>query len=280
MAVLTRITDFIPNTLIVSQEVDDEFNQLVNILSGASTNKDALIKYSDGSGAVLRLDQLGAGLIQQWLQNGSVKSRINNNGSLESIAGPVIAASQLIAAPLTIDGTTDIVLKSNGFITGYPKCLHSSSAQVGNVGGGLDTLRTVSVPAGSLLANDDWAHCRFSGNMATNDADKRFFVSVDGTTFLDTGLIDLDAFGWSIDVKMIRVSSTSIRVNISLRAGQIYSTSAGGISGSGAANQATSGTETVSDLSTNAYNVLVAAEATSNDDVTITESILVVCQMS
>jgi hypothetical protein len=82
MAVLTRITDFIPNTLIESQEVDDEFNQLVNLLSGVSTNKDTLLKYDHATDPVLRVDQLGAGVIQRWLQNGSEKARIINDGSL------------------------------------------------------------------------------------------------------------------------------------------------------------------------------------------------------
>jgi hypothetical protein len=82
MAVLTRVTDFIPNTLIKSQEVDDEFNQLVNLLSGGSTNKDTLLKFSDATNPVLRVDQLGAGVIQQWLQNGAVKTVIDNSGFL------------------------------------------------------------------------------------------------------------------------------------------------------------------------------------------------------
>jgi hypothetical protein len=280
MAVLTRVTDFIPNTLIVSQEVDDEFNQLVNLLSGVSDDNDTILRYTHATDPVLKVDQLGAGLIQQWLQNGSVKSRINNNGSFESVAGPALAASQSIAAPLTIDGATDIVLKTNGYITGYPRSLHSDPTQTGNVGGGLDTLRTVSVPAGSLAANNDWAHCHLSGNLASNDNDKRLFVSVDGTTFLDSGLIDIDAFGWWIDISIIRVSSTSIRVNIVQTAGNITVTSAGAITTTGAGSKAASGTESVADLAANAFNIVMATEATSNDDVTITQSRLVVCQMS
>jgi hypothetical protein len=81
MAVIVRITDFIPNTLIESQEVDDEFNQLVNLLSGVSTNKDTLLKYDHATDPVLRVDQLGAGAIQRWLQNGVEKAVVNNDGS-------------------------------------------------------------------------------------------------------------------------------------------------------------------------------------------------------
>lgn len=82
MAVIQRITDFIPNTLIVSQEVDDEFNQLVNLLSGVSTGVDTLLKFSDAANPVLRVDQLGAGVIAQFLQNGAVKTTIDNSGHL------------------------------------------------------------------------------------------------------------------------------------------------------------------------------------------------------
>jgi hypothetical protein len=87
MAVLTRITDFIPSTLIESQEVDDEFNQLVNLLSGVSTNKDTLLKFSDGTNPVLRVDQLGAGLIQQWLNNGTSRASLSALGKLLLPAG-------------------------------------------------------------------------------------------------------------------------------------------------------------------------------------------------
>ena len=121
MSVLVKLNTWVPLTLIESAEVSAEFQQIIDMLAGTSTTKDAIIKFSNATDPVLRLDQTGAGLIQQWIQNGTVKSRINNNGSLESIAGPVIAASQLIAAPVTIDGTTDIILKANGRIVGYPR---------------------------------------------------------------------------------------------------------------------------------------------------------------
>src|SRR5262245_48296396 len=81
MSLLVRVTDFVPSTLIKSQEMDDELNQLVNLLSGVSTTKDTLLKFSDGTNPVLRVDQLGAGKIQQWLQNGVEKAFIGNDGS-------------------------------------------------------------------------------------------------------------------------------------------------------------------------------------------------------
>jgi len=87
MAVLQRITDFVPNTLIESQEVDDEFNQLVNLLSGVSTSKDTLLKYNHASDPVLRVDQLGAGTIQTWLNNGTSRATLSALGKLLLPAG-------------------------------------------------------------------------------------------------------------------------------------------------------------------------------------------------
>lgn len=92
MAVLLRITDFVPSTLIKSQEMDDELNQLVNILSGVSTNKDMLIKFSDAANPALRVDQLGAGQILQLLQNGAIKTAFDNSGYLYIGAGVTDAA--------------------------------------------------------------------------------------------------------------------------------------------------------------------------------------------
>lgn len=82
MAVLVRLFDFTPGTLIQSAQVDSEFNQLVNILSGVSSANDLLMKYNHATDPVLGVDQLGAGAIQRWLQNGTEKSSIRNNGGL------------------------------------------------------------------------------------------------------------------------------------------------------------------------------------------------------
>jgi hypothetical protein len=77
--------------------------QLTDILSGQSTDKDVLVKYSHATGAVLRLDQLGAGKILQLLQNGSEKARIDNDGSaviaglsasLSHASNPVVNVNQ------------------------------------------------------------------------------------------------------------------------------------------------------------------------------------------
>lgn len=285
MAVIQRITDFIPNTLIVSQEVDDEFNQLVNLLSGVSTNKDTLLKYSHATDPVLRVDQLGAGVVQQWLQNGTVKSRINNNGSLESIAGPVIAASQLIAAPLTIDGATDIVLKSNGFIVGYSKTILVDSSTVGNVGTGQDNLHTPSIAANILATNGDYVDFEFSGSFTNNDDNKRVGYSVGGTVVEDTGLIDIDSLGWTMRGRIIRLTSTSVRVTSFHNQGVQQIDSAAAVSATGIGSRSTQRTSDItglSDLGANSLAIVVFGESATatNDNVQQKLTILQATQMA
>lgn len=101
MALLARLFDFTPATTIVSADVDSEFNQLVNILNGTSTNKDALIKYNHATDPVLRVDQVGAGVIQRWLQNGTEKCSIRNNGALR------INSAQEAADPMRLSVNAD-----------------------------------------------------------------------------------------------------------------------------------------------------------------------------
>lgn len=282
MAVLTRITDFIPSTLIESQEVDDEFNQLVNLLSGVSTNKDTLLKYSNATDPVLRVDQLGAGVIQQWLQNGSVKSRINNNGSFESIAGPALAASQAAAAPFTVDGTTDIILKANGQIVGYARVIEVNTTATGNVGAGTDSLHSFSLPANSLATDEDFVKVEYGGSFAVNNNDKRIQITADGQTAFNSGAKDIDFGFWRAEVTYTRVSATSLRASGFILMGQIVVGTDGAIDTGNSSYdyRAINATLTVANLTSNAITLLVQAEAVADNDVVQNSSHISVTQMT
>src|SRR5262245_21875455 len=65
--------------------LDGEFNQLVGtngILNGGSTSNRILTKYNHATEPVVECDQLGAGLIAQFKQNGVEKAKVANNGDL------------------------------------------------------------------------------------------------------------------------------------------------------------------------------------------------------
>lgn len=82
MAVLIRLFDFTPMTLIQSAQIDAEFNQLVNILSGVSTDKNVAISYDHATVAPFAANQEGAGPIATFSLLGSTVFTIGNSGGL------------------------------------------------------------------------------------------------------------------------------------------------------------------------------------------------------
>lgn len=112
MALLLRLNDFQPGTLILSGQVDAEFNQLVNILSGVSTDKDVLIKYNHALDPALRVDQIGGGFIQRWLASGVEKASINSAGNM-GLSGSLT----LTAVAPTINFTDSTGGEEAGFIS-------------------------------------------------------------------------------------------------------------------------------------------------------------------
>src|SRR5262245_14419575 len=64
--------------------LDGECNQLVGasgVLNGGTTGSKLLVKTSDGTDPPVDCDQVGAGLLARWKQNGSSKATITNDGS-------------------------------------------------------------------------------------------------------------------------------------------------------------------------------------------------------
>lgn len=70
-----------------SPRVSQELNNIVDALSGVSTDKEILLKYNHATDPVLRVDQLGAGIIQRWLQNGTERASLSGLGKLLLPAG-------------------------------------------------------------------------------------------------------------------------------------------------------------------------------------------------
>lgn len=65
--------------------LDNEFNQYVGvagIFNGGTTGTKLLIKSSDASDPPVEIDQIGAGPLAEWKQNGSLKASIDNDGDL------------------------------------------------------------------------------------------------------------------------------------------------------------------------------------------------------
>src|SRR5262245_42492105 len=95
-------------------KLDNEFNQLVGtngILNGGSTSNRQLTKYNHATEPVLELDQLGAGLIAQFKQNGVEKARVENDGDLVSngitTAAGVVTFGSIPVGPASDPTTTN-----------------------------------------------------------------------------------------------------------------------------------------------------------------------------
>jgi hypothetical protein len=188
MAVIQRITDFIPNTLIESQEVDDEFDQLVKLLSGVSTNKDTLLKYNNATDPVLRVDQLGAGLIQQWLNNGTARASLSALGKL------------LLPAGIGATPSTDQISNFGTYFIDP-----NIRATVANT---TETDLSTKTMAANVLANDgDFVILLAGVNYAANANTKRFRIYFGATAIFDTGATVLNGVNHLYVVYLFRRTS-------------------------------------------------------------------------
>jgi len=84
--------------------LDDELNDIkgaTGFLNGGTTGKKLLVKSSDGADPPLEIDQIGAGPLAEWKQNGTLKVSINNSGQIVSD----VATG---TAPFDVDSTTEV----------------------------------------------------------------------------------------------------------------------------------------------------------------------------
>lgn len=103
-SLLGRILASFQATIPVSSlnDLDSEFNQYVGaagVFNGGTTAKKLLVKSSDASDPPLELDQIGAGPLAEWKQNGTLKVSIENSGQIDS----TVATG---TAPIDVDSTT------------------------------------------------------------------------------------------------------------------------------------------------------------------------------
>lgn len=155
-------------------------------------------------------------------------------------------------------------------------CIHHDVSAVGNVGAGLDTLHTFSVPSGTLATNGDYLHARYQGTFANTEDDKQTRVTLDGQVISTIAVvIDIEAGDWSYDIYIIRTSATTVRasvnaiyVNLRKADGALVASPSGGF----VFTQNT--TATVSNMDSNALALTVLGEGTNTDDVVQNLSII------
>lgn len=126
------------------------------------------------------------------------------------------------------------LLPNDGYITGVPKTLVSGGNFVGNVGTGLQTLFSFTFPAKSFKTDQqDCFHAILGGGFAANDDDKRLQLSFGGNVLGNTGLTDIDNFGFWIELIGVRLSPTLMNIITLFTFGLIASNSTPTLSSTG-----------------------------------------------
>jgi hypothetical protein len=99
MPLLARQNNFVNGTTADADQVDADFNNLVNALNGTTTNTGVLIRSNDTNFATLRCDTLSTNNAFEAAVSGILKVSVNNSGQIISaVAGGT--------APISVTSTT------------------------------------------------------------------------------------------------------------------------------------------------------------------------------
>ena len=152
-----------------------------------------------------------------------------------------------------------------------PRAIKRDTSIVGNVGAGLDVLHTFSLDTPNRLTVDgDYLSVWYAGLFASNDTDKRVNAFFGGTAYENTGVLDIDAGAWELQARIIRLSSTSVRVSHTMRYFGVHVDSANAVNAFGGGFLSISRVSDITglaNLGSNATTMEVKGEGAANDDV-------------
>lgn len=154
---LSRFTTFLPNTTILSNDHNQEFNRIVQLLNGTTTNLKIVLKTSDTGDPPLELDQLSTGPILKGFQGGIEKFRFRNDGSLRTPGIYDTNDNEQLLFTLTASAVNEFTVKNAA--TGNPPELQTTGGD-GNISLKLVPKGTgvVKIQSGAPVANEDAAN--------------------------------------------------------------------------------------------------------------------------
>lgn len=162
--------------------------------------------------------------------------------------------------------------------------VRSDTTATGNVGTGVDTLDTFSLDTPNrLLTNGDYLRIHYAGVFTASANTRRINGTFGGSAYTGMGKVFVAGanVGWAMNVHIVRISSTSVRVSTVVTFNDVYVDAAATVTTFGNAffSEATTATLTgLSDLSANATTILLNGEGDANDDVIKQMAIIEVCQ--
>jgi hypothetical protein len=159
-----------------------------------------------------------------------------------------------------------------------PRCiLRNFAVNGGNIGTGLDTLHSFSLPANSLATNGDYLSIWYAGGFAGNANTKRVVASIDSQIYQSDSLFDIRGGGWWLGIRIGRVSATSVRVTGPTLLGDFVANSTPAIqAGAGEIYRPRNIPLTVSNLNSNAVTLLVQGETSAASDNDVTQSTAII----
>lgn len=101
MSVIGRLTNFSPGDLIQSSDFNDEFNQLVNLLSGNGSPHEVYIVSNDLNQPTMVLQQQTTGPLQHWKRSSNLIASLNGDADFDCRALRLYKGTSLpgLAAP-------------------------------------------------------------------------------------------------------------------------------------------------------------------------------------
>lgn len=196
MSVISRTYVFAPGTRIVSAQVNQEFNSIVNLLNGTDLASSVYIGGANVSNllSLPKLYVLGqsefssssSGRVVGVFKDGEANPRVAlyNSGQVRQVA------SQHSVTPSTVE------MVSKG-------TLYASATNIGNVGVGEDTLHTFAVGANVLNGQRDYFTVEAGGITAANGNNKQLKFYCKLTAILATGVITENNKPWFFKATVI-----------------------------------------------------------------------------
>lgn len=206
MSLLARLFNFQAGQPAIADDVDAEFNQLLNAINGTSTDKNLVTRYSHASDPPYAFDQLGAGLIAVWRQGGADKAKVNSSGQIETVH-QFKSTLAVGTPPLDVTSTTEVPNLNAGRIGGilpaniakldtHKTAWSVTLATYAILPGAVETVESVGrfiVPAGQEIQIIDitavWAAGADSGASNIFTIKRR---NSSGTLQTDVGTIDIN----------------------------------------------------------------------------------------
>lgn len=214
MSLIARLYDFAPGAVIRSQEFDDEFNQIVNMLSGVSQDKSIRVRNNNASFAAARFDQLAANDILELFASGVEVGRIEQSGKFKSL----VATG---TAPIDVDSITVCPNLNADLLDGFDSLKFDRTittpqfATIGNVGVGEDDLHSHTIAANTLNSNGEHIVADFSGSFANNANSKNLRIRFGGAQIYTASSASFQNIDWHLRIVIIRDGANSVRTSVS-----------------------------------------------------------------